>query len=140
MDVGIGNLTEVLVACLCLVNSNTEIDLADICRNKAQIHLEHLIIAVAGAGSIIAGMLYGTGAVLCVAVEDKISIGRNLAVIATEECRCVQIEIGTAVIFVGVPAKTYDELGQTRITLSEIDLLTLGKIYWHNNYLLKVNL
>ena len=76
------------------------------------------------------GFLYET------TVEDKVLIGLTLATGIGKECRGVEIEICAAVITVGIPAETDQDMLQTRGCLRQIDLLTFGKIDRHNCFLL----
>ena len=48
------------------------------------------------------------------------------AVIAAQESGSIEVEIKTAVILVGIPAKTYEDLCQTGVGFCQIDLLSFG--------------
>ena len=74
MDIGIGDLTEILASALRIIDRYREGDLLDVGRNQAQIDLNLLVVAIACTGQVVAHMLHGSARMLQVAIEDKILI------------------------------------------------------------------
>lgn len=99
-DVGVPDHAEVLLALVRVVDGDREDDLVDLRRDVAQVDLDLLVVAVALAGEVVAGVLHGAvgGEQLAVgargAVEDEVRVGQDLAVGADEDRGGVEVELG----------------------------------------------
>ena len=88
-----------------VVNRDGKINLIDVGGDFGEIDFNFFVVAFAFAGEVIAHVFNRAALVLEVIVEDKIVIAVDFAVGTEQKCRRVEVEIVTAVIFVGVPAK-----------------------------------
>ena len=127
MNISVADLSEVLLTLIGFKNGYGESNSADVLGNECQINLDNFVITFAGTGLVITGMLYSAGNVLGVVVENDILFCiAYTAVIAAQESGSIEVEIKTAVILVGIPAKTYEDLCQTGVGFCQIDLLSFG--------------
>ncbi len=76
-DEGVADLTEVLATIFSVMDRHGEGDLVDVDRHAAQIDLDSLVVTVAGAITVVAGMLNGTVRTLELVVEDEVCIAAD---------------------------------------------------------------
>ena len=104
MDERIRYLPKVLLALLCLIDRDREVDLLDISRDTCQIYADLLVVAFAFTSQVIAEMLYRPGSMLQVAIENEVLVITYLAISLQQECCSIQVEVTAAIVFVGIPA------------------------------------
>ena len=132
--VRVGYLTEVLVALLCVENRYGNCNLLNLRRDLREVDDDSLVVAVALAGAVVAGVDYRAVSAVEIVIEYKVLVAENLAVCSQKEHARVKVEIAAAVVLVGVPAETdpCQSYG-----LVKTYALTLRKIYCHFVFLLE---
>ena len=108
----------------------------DVGRNCGEVDLDLFIIAFTIASEVVTHVLNRAGSVLQVSVEHKVRVASNLTICAEHESRSVQVKIKTAIILVGVPTQTNDNLAKSGVALGKTYFLSLGKIDCHLFFLL----
>ena len=119
-------LTEILAALVGLVDCHHKYNLCGARVNPGEIDMDALVIPLALAGEVVAGMLncsVGRGGVV---VEYEIFVGQELAVLAQYEGRGIEVKIIACARAVGVPSETYGEFGKI-----DGNPLTFFEIYSH---------
>lgn len=136
-DVGVVDQPEVLLASSSLVDGDREDDLLDLGGDLGQVHLDHLVVAVAGAGQVVAGVVQCTLRAVQVAPEDEVSVGANRPGGGQQERAGIEVEIGaTHLAALGIPAEPDVEVGQRPASLlGEVDLAALGQRNRHLDFL-----
>ncbi|MNN93112.1 hypothetical protein D3C81_2114970 [compost metagenome] len=76
-------------------------------------------------------MYNGAVLVLLVIEENEIAFFIPFTVGIGQKDGNVQVEIFTAIVFIGIPAKADRDFGQAWIGFGQIDLLTFGQINRH---------
>ncbi|MNY72521.1 hypothetical protein D3C86_2110980 [compost metagenome] len=71
-------------------------------------------------------MYNGTVLVLLVVEENEVALFIDFTAGIGQKDGNVQIEIFTAIVFIGVPAEADCDFGQTRICFGQIDFLPFG--------------
>ena len=61
-----------------------------------------------------------------VVIEYKVSVRGYLAVLVEQESCCIEVEVKAAVILVGVPSESDEDLIKSGVGLCKIYFLTLG--------------
>ena len=101
-------------------------DLVNVGSNGGQVDLDGLVVTIALAGTVVAGVFDRTVSRLQVIIEDEIGIGTDFTVSIDEVNAPVEIELGT-VGSPSVPTKTHQYLAQARSLLGKRDVSTLGQ-------------
>ena len=96
-------------------------DLVDVGRHFVQFDRDGLVVAVAGAGGVVARVNDRTVDRFQVVVEDEVSVAADLAGSVDEEDGTVQVERG-AVGGARVPAEADDHFGQARGFFAQVDV------------------
>ncbi len=131
-DEGVPHLAEVLAAVLGVVDRDREDDLLDVGRQARQVDLDLLVVALALAGDVVAGVLDGLVRRRLVVEEDKVLVGVDLAARVDRDGARVEVEVragGGA----DVPAEADRDGGQARCLLGERDVAALGQAYSHGD-------
>ena len=135
VDIGIGDLAEILAAGFGVVNGHGKGNALHIGRNQGHVHHDLLVVAVALAGQIVPHVLDGAAGMLQVAVEDKLLFCGALAAAAHHKGGGVQVKGRTGIVGVYVPAQAHNDLGQARVSLGQVYLLSLCQIDCHACFL-----
>ena len=124
--VRVGYLTEVLVALLCVENRYGNCNLLDLRRDLREVDDDSLVVAVALAGAVVAGVDYRAISAVEIVIEYKILVAENLAVCSQKEHARVKVEIAAAVVLVIGVLVEVDEL----LRVSYLMTLCHGVFQW----------
>ncbi|MNE58214.1 hypothetical protein D3C80_1532310 [compost metagenome] len=64
--------------------------------------------------------------ILLVIEEDKVGFFVHFTVCVSQEYGYIKVKVLAAIILVGIPAETYFNFGQARVSFRQIDLLPFG--------------
>ena len=131
-DEGIGHHAEVLAALIGLMDGHREGQLTHVGGDARQFDVDGFVIAVAGAGAVVAGMLDGAADRLEVVVEDEIAVATDLAGGVQEEAGGVKVEI-VAIGAAGVPAQANHDGLNTRFFLGKRNIAAFDEGYRHGS-------
>ncbi len=93
-DVRVADLAEVLLAGVRVVHRHREDDLGDVRGDRGQVDLDLLVVALALAGEVVAGVLDGTVGRLQVVEVDEVPVTADDLVVLVEEQRAgVEVEV-----------------------------------------------
>ena len=119
------NVPAILAALGGVVDGHGEGDVADVLRHPGKIDLDLLVVAVPGAGEVIAQVLHGAAGMTEVAVEHEVLGPGDLPVISQQKRGGIQVKVPAGIKGVHVPAQAHDYPAQSGIILGKADFLSL---------------
>ncbi len=118
------------------MDGDGEDDAGDLRRDRDEVDLDGLVVAVALAGEVVTGVLDGAVGAGQVVVEDEVLVGEDLAGLVAEQGAGVEVVVGAG-RRADVPAEPDKDRGQPGGFLAERDIAALGQGNAHGLLLLR---